>query len=263
MAVDKRADIWSFGVVLFEMLTGRQLFSGPTVSDTMAAVLRADVEWSALPPDTPPAFAACSPLSRSRLQAATARYRRRPAGDRRGAGRTGGSVSRAISKEPWPWIAATVCALVAVAVSFVHFRETPPLKSVMRFNIPAPENTTGFDLASISPDGRQIAFVAQPRSSRPLLFSRAVLGHTRAAGSGGYGRRRNAILVGGWTLSGISCGRWKTQEDRYSRRDSAGPVWTAIRMAPAPGVVAASFCFHGLRMVACIVCRQPAARRPW
>ena len=50
---DRRADIWAFGVVLFEMLTGRRLFSGETVSDTLAAVLRADIDWSALPKSTP------------------------------------------------------------------------------------------------------------------------------------------------------------------------------------------------------------------
>ena len=52
-AVDKRADIWSFGVVLFEMLTGQRLFSGETVSDTLAAVLREEVPWTRLPPRTP------------------------------------------------------------------------------------------------------------------------------------------------------------------------------------------------------------------
>jgi Tol biopolymer transport system component len=48
-AVDKRADIWAFGVVLFEMLTGRRLFDGETMSDTLAAVLTKDPDWSALP----------------------------------------------------------------------------------------------------------------------------------------------------------------------------------------------------------------------
>ncbi|MDQ2898837.1 MAG: serine/threonine protein kinase [Acidobacteriota bacterium] len=50
---DKRADIWSYGVVLFEMLTGRRAFGGETVSDTLAAVLRAEPDWAALPPETP------------------------------------------------------------------------------------------------------------------------------------------------------------------------------------------------------------------
>ena len=52
-AVDKRADIWAFGVVLFEMLTGARLFKGETVSDTLAAVLTADPDWKRLPAGTP------------------------------------------------------------------------------------------------------------------------------------------------------------------------------------------------------------------
>ncbi|MEJ2086214.1 MAG: protein kinase, partial [Acidobacteriota bacterium] len=50
---DQRADIWSFGVVLYEMLTGAALFTEPTASDTLAAVLRAEVDWKRLPHDTP------------------------------------------------------------------------------------------------------------------------------------------------------------------------------------------------------------------
>jgi serine/threonine protein kinase/Tol biopolymer transport system component len=52
--VDKRADIWAFGAVLYEMLTGRRAFAGEDISETLASVLRQDVDWSALPADTPP-----------------------------------------------------------------------------------------------------------------------------------------------------------------------------------------------------------------
>ena len=50
---DKRADIWAFGCVLYEMLTGRVAFAGDTVSDTIAAILGREPDWSALPPATP------------------------------------------------------------------------------------------------------------------------------------------------------------------------------------------------------------------
>jgi|CXWL01.1.fsa_nt_gi WD40 repeat protein len=53
--VDKRADIWSFGVVMFEMLSGRRLFHGETASDTLAAVLRQEIDWRRLPSNLPPA----------------------------------------------------------------------------------------------------------------------------------------------------------------------------------------------------------------
>src|SRR5438309_5452240 len=50
---DKRADIWAFGVVLYEMLTGRMAFSGETASETMAAVMMRDPDWNALPTNVP------------------------------------------------------------------------------------------------------------------------------------------------------------------------------------------------------------------
>jgi len=54
-SVDKRADIWSFGVVLFELFSGKRLFTGETVTDVLAAVLTRDPDWASLPPEVPPA----------------------------------------------------------------------------------------------------------------------------------------------------------------------------------------------------------------
>jgi eukaryotic-like serine/threonine-protein kinase len=53
VAVDRRADLWAFGVIVWEMVTGTRLFDGPTVSDTLAAVLKSEPPWAALPPDLP------------------------------------------------------------------------------------------------------------------------------------------------------------------------------------------------------------------
>src|SRR6185503_109408 len=52
--VDKRTDVWAFACVLYEMLTGRRAFEGEDVSDTIAAVLRGEPDWAALPADVPP-----------------------------------------------------------------------------------------------------------------------------------------------------------------------------------------------------------------
>ena len=80
--VDTRADIWAFGVVCFEMLTGKPLFAGETISETLAAVLRDEIDWTALPaatPDRSPAPAHA--LSPSRRETAAS-------GDRRSADRS-------------------------------------------------------------------------------------------------------------------------------------------------------------------------------
>jgi serine/threonine-protein kinase len=69
---DRRADIWAFGCVLYEMLTGRRAFEGESVTDTMAAILRGEPDWAALPPSTPRVI---RPLPRKGSTRSTAGHR--------------------------------------------------------------------------------------------------------------------------------------------------------------------------------------------
>ena len=87
--VDRRTDIWAFGCILFEMLTGKQAIeAGETVSDAIAAVLRSDPDWNALPADTPPHIRALIHRCLQKdSQQTTARHRRRAGRDSRKAPR--------------------------------------------------------------------------------------------------------------------------------------------------------------------------------
>ena len=85
--VDKRSDIWAFGCVLYEMLTGSRAFEGGEVSDTLAFVITKEPDWSALPSGLPPAVArSVASVPAEKRTPPAARYWRRPARDRRRAG---------------------------------------------------------------------------------------------------------------------------------------------------------------------------------
>src|SRR5215468_7686984 len=167
-AVDKRADIWAFGVVVFELLTGRHLYGGgEDVSDTLAAVLTRDVDWKALPTDVPPRLLA---LLRDCL-VRDPKQRLRDIGDARrvldqiiaGLPDPAAGIAAAQSEprpsraRALPWSVAAVALAGAAALTSVHFRETPPAQQTVRFQISAPEKSPVAAFA-LSPDGRYLAF---------------------------------------------------------------------------------------------------------
>jgi Tol biopolymer transport system component len=167
-AVDKRADIWAFGAVLYEMLTGRKAFEGETVSDVLAGVLRAEIDFSKLPADTP---AAVRTVLRRCLDR-DPKHRLRDIGDARialedlassGSGMipVADSVAGAASapRRVWPWVAVLAAALLGTTAGrFALSPRRVPARPV-RFEIGVPRAST----ASISPDGRQVAIASRER----------------------------------------------------------------------------------------------------
>ena len=160
--VDKRADIWAFGVVLYEMLAGRRLFAGQTVSDVLAEVLKTEPDWKALPPETPPRV---SRLLVRCLQR-DPRQRLRDVGDARieldeiDPPRTG--VEPAASRRlPAMIVVAAgiaVALLGAAASSWLRPSSTPTAAAPVRFLI-TPSDGVALDdppIFAVSPDGRSI-----------------------------------------------------------------------------------------------------------
>jgi serine/threonine protein kinase/dipeptidyl aminopeptidase/acylaminoacyl peptidase len=161
--VDQRTDIWSFGCVLFEMLAGQRPFSGDTVTDILASIIRSDAEWSSLPADT------SRPLRRllRRCLEKDPRRRLQNIGDARF------ELEDAERDEPEPaasvparsrflwigWATATVLALAVLRLGFVLGRvpELPLLK--IEIIVPA-FNPDFIKFPVISPDGQRIAYYA-------------------------------------------------------------------------------------------------------
>jgi len=179
--VDRRADIWAFGCVLYEMLTGKMAFRGETVTDTLAAVLKNEPDWSQLPAATPQHVRV---LLRRCLQK-EARQRLQAIGDARIAldevltGASEPSVTSEISAPLWrrgvPWTIA--CVAVLAALAFVHFREKPAAPAeLIRFQIPLPEKTiaTSTGAFALSPDGHQLAFAATGSDGVSRLWIRSL-----------------------------------------------------------------------------------------
>jgi len=137
-SVDRRADIWAFGCVLYEMLTGKMAFTGETVTDTLAAVIKEEPDWSKLPPPT-------STRVRVLLQRC---LRKDPKQRLRDIGDARISLDEVLSGAPDP-------------LSVADQRPVAPTQ-VIRFKIPLPEKMAlaASSTLSLSPDGRLLAFAA-------------------------------------------------------------------------------------------------------
>ena len=189
-AIDKRTDVWAFGCVVYEMLTGRAAFAGDTLSDTIAAILEREPNWSVLPAATP------APIRRLLVRCLDKDVKRRlrDIGDART--EIDDMVSGAITLTPATstiappstsdaqmaallvrryrgrLILATALVLAAVVGSVLLFRPAAP-ENVREHWINPPEGHSFAPLMeggapALSPGGTRIAFVAQGREGRSL-----------------------------------------------------------------------------------------------
>src|SRR5204863_3475915 len=161
-AVDKRTDIWAFGCVLFELLTGRQAFRGETSADSIAAVVEREPDWKALPPPTP---AGIRRLLQRCLQKDSNSRLHDIADARIEIGEAliepPEAVPPAAQPRPWwraiPWWAAGLLTVIAAVAPWSFWRGGPPAQRlVTRFAIPLPQDQVFGDLhasVAISPDG--------------------------------------------------------------------------------------------------------------
>ena len=183
-SADKRSDIWAFGAVLYEMLTGTRAFGGDDMSDTLAQILRSEPDWRALPPDTP---AAVQRVIRRCLEK-DPRRRVHDINDARldldesdaSTPTPRSPTPRLLTAERAAWM--SIAAVLGGLLAYTLVRPVP-LPQVVRFQVyPPAENvfgsSTGFGTAdgtsggALAPDGTQLAFTATDKARRTQLWVR-------------------------------------------------------------------------------------------
>jgi Tol biopolymer transport system component/predicted Ser/Thr protein kinase len=216
--VDRRADIWAFGCVLYEMLTGRAAFAGETVSDVLAQIIEREPAWSALPPTTPPRLRELLRLCLVK----DVRQRLRDAGDLRialehVADREPPPADVAPSRRRYavPAVMGSVLLLgTLIGVGWMLAKPPAPGPSLatrlaIDLDIDATLYTPVGPAGVLSPDGTALVFVATPPAQVPQLYFRRLdqLETTPLAGTAGA---RDAVFSpDGQTIAFFADGKLK------------------------------------------------------
>jgi hypothetical protein len=225
-AVDRRTDIFAFGCVFYEMLTGVKAFDGEDVSDIVSAILRSEPDWARLPAAVPPRVRQLLTLC---LQKDPKR-RRRDAGDllldleeALAASPNRDDAKPAGQRPALMWAMTTAVTIALTTLAIIHFSEKN-LAPEMRVNVVLPPDTTEFVL---SKDGRSLAFAA-PLDGRARLWIRN-LDQTEARPLGGTEDAQAPF----WSPDGKSVGF--VARGKLKLLDLMGGVPRIIADTPAPG----------------------------
>src|SRR5262245_45700732 len=171
---DTRSDIWAFGAVLYEMVTGEKAFQGKSYSSLVGAILSADPRPMLVKPFTPPALErlvrrclAKEPEDRYQSMRDVVLDLRMP---------SQAPTAMPVRTSWWPWVVAAVCLVAAVGWGAWMRKSSVPALSV-KFDVNPPEGTRFGSIftiggSAISPDGRTLAFVATNAKGETLLYVR-------------------------------------------------------------------------------------------
>ena len=180
-AVDKRGDIWAFGAVLFEMLTGRKAFEGETVSDTLAAILMRDPDWSSLPEGTPASvrrvLRRCldrNPKTRFH-DVADARFEMDETIESSAPSAAPVAAGSRRRGSGLAWIVAAVIAVAGAAGWWRALsapRAAPSPRTAFAVSIPAADSFASDDtpVLAMSRDGRRLVYAAERAGARQLFL---------------------------------------------------------------------------------------------
>ncbi len=226
--VDRRADIWAFGVVLFEMLTGRSLFGAETVPETLGAIFSREIPLRDLPAAVP------RPLRRllERCLERDPKLRLRDIGEARIA------LAGPLTAEPdtpavavrgsrVPWMLALIGLVLAASFGAIALRREPQASRLVRSSVLPPKGASLEESLALSPDGRTLLFVAYEESGNRALYRRDLgsLQATKVEGTEG-------AVMPFWSPDGRHLGFFA--DGKLKRIDAGGGAVRTLADAPTP-----------------------------